>query len=149
MTVFAFVVLTIAAVFTAAFMRAPLIVWAGVTAVLAIIASFGLGSFGTVVAFVPAAVFAALSVPAIRLAVLTKPVFRVVKSILPPVSKTEKEALDAGTIGWDAELFSGNPDWGKLKSISPMELSEQERAFLDGPTEELCKMLDDWSVRHT
>ncbi|MEO0676923.1 MAG: acyl-CoA dehydrogenase, partial [Pseudomonadota bacterium] len=131
--------------------RAPLIAWAGGAAVIAL-AAFGFApqaGFGTFLAFLPALVLAALSVPAVRLAVLTKPVFGVVKSILPPVSSTEKEALDAGTVGWDAELFSGQPDWSKLRAIAAPEMTAEEEAFFNGPTEELCQMVSDWDVRHT
>ena len=75
------------------------------------------------------------------------PAFRMVKKILPPVSPTEQEALDAGTVGWDAELFGGEPDWDKLLAVRPMTLTAEEQAFLDGPAEELCRMIDDWDIR--
>ena len=110
-------------------------------------ASYGLGWFGWVLIALGAALLV-LSVGAIRKAVLTTPVYGAVKSILPRVSRTEQEALDAGTVGWDAELFSGRPDWSKLTGIRPLTLSEAERAFLDGPTETACRMIDDWDIRH-
>mgnify|MGYP001203903553 FL=1 len=89
-----------------------------------------------------------LAVKPIRMAVLTAPVYGAVKSILPKVSRTEQEALDAGTVGWDAELFSGRPNWDKLTGIRPLTLTEEEQAFLDGPVVEACKMIDDWDIRH-
>lgn len=89
-----------------------------------------------------------LSVKPIRMALLIPPIYAAVKSILPRVSRTEQEALDAGTVGWDAELFSGRPDWSKLTGIRPLTLSAAEQAFLDGPTETACKMIDDWDIRH-
>src|SRR5207302_9104877 len=67
---------------------------------------------------------------------------------LPTMSQTEKEALDAGTVWWDGELFTGAPRWSKLLSAKPPKLSAAEAAFLDGPCEELCRMLDDWSITH-
>ena len=67
---------------------------------------------------------------------------------MPSISETEREALEAGTVGWDAELFSGTPDWAKLRRVSPITLTAEERAFLDGPTEELCRKLNDWRIRH-
>jgi acyl-CoA dehydrogenase len=67
---------------------------------------------------------------------------------MPPISETEREALQAGTVGWDAELFSGKPDWKKLRRVAPITLTAEERAFLDGPTVELCKRLDDWRMRY-
>ncbi|MEL6960278.1 MAG: acyl-CoA dehydrogenase, partial [Pseudomonadota bacterium] len=150
MTILAFILLTLGVLLTLAMLRAPLIAWAGGAAVLALIAGTAVPGFGfgTIVLLLPAAVIAALSVAPIRKAVLTGPAFKVVKRILPPVSETEQEALDAGTVGWDAELFSGTPDWKVLDAIPGNELTDEERAFLDGPTEELCQMLDDWQVRH-
>ncbi len=76
------------------------------------------------------------------------PAYGLVKSILPRVSRTEQEALDAGTVGWDAELFSGKPRWDKLLSIRKPTLTPEEQAFLDGPVNTVCAMLDDWDIRH-
>lgn len=65
---------------------------------------------------------------------------------MPKVSSTEQEALDAGTVGWDAELFSGRPDWKVLAETGEMKLTDEEQAFLDGPTHQLCEMLDNWDI---
>ncbi|NGP19363.1 acyl-CoA dehydrogenase [Devosia aurantiaca] len=89
-----------------------------------------------------------LAIKPIRMLVLTTPVYGAVKSILPKVSRTEQEALDAGTVGWDAELFSGRPDWDKLTKIRPLTLTADEQAFLDNETETACRMIDDWDIRH-
>ncbi len=70
------------------------------------------------------------------------------KSVLPPISDTEREALDAGTVWWDAELFSGRPRWKKLFGIDKPALSAEEQAFLDGEVEELCGMLDEWQINY-
>ena len=67
---------------------------------------------------------------------------------LPPLSDTEREALEAGTVWWDAALFSGRPDWQAFLAEPKPTLQEKEQAFLDGPTEELCRMIDDWRIRH-
>src|SRR5882757_327617 len=64
------------------------------------------------------------------------------------MSATEREALDAGTVWWDGELFTGGPDWHKLMSAKAPALTAEEQAFLDGPCEELCAMLDDWDITH-
>lgn len=109
---------------------------------------FDASPFLLVLALLPGVILLALSVRAIRKAVLTGPAYGMVRKILPRVSRTEQEALDAGTIGWDAELFYGRPDWTKLTSIRPLTLTEEERAFLDGPTEEVCAMIDDWETRN-
>ncbi len=69
------------------------------------------------------------------------------RKVLPTVSQTEQEALEAGTVWWDAELFSGRPRWKKLLSAPKPRLSEEEQKFLDGPVEELCEMLSDWDIR--
>jgi len=132
--------------------KAPLWAWAGALAVAALIwrseAVHGhTGLFGFLLwLFVIA--FAAMAIPAVRRAALTAPVFKFVKGTLPKVSDTEAQALEAGTVGFDAELFSGTPDWDKLRSIAPIVLTPEEQAFLDGPTDELCRLIDDWQVRH-
>ena len=105
------------------------------------------GILGLLAWLVPLAL-AALTVDGIRRRLLIEPAFKLVKGILPRVSDTEQQALDAGTVGFDAELFSGTPDWTKLRAIPPIVLSPEEQAFLDGPTEELCRMIDHWDVRH-
>jgi acyl-CoA dehydrogenase len=68
--------------------------------------------------------------------------------MLPSMSKTEQEALEAGNVWWDGELFSGMPDWSRLKNLPKPQLKPDEQAFLDGPTEELCRLLDDWQITH-
>jgi acyl-CoA dehydrogenase len=77
---------------------------------------------------------------------ITKPIFRMAKRALPRLSDTEREAIEAGDVWWDADLFTGNPDWKKLLAFAPARLSDEERQFLDGPVEELCRMLDDWKI---
>ena len=91
-----------------------------------------------------AAIAVLLNVVPIRQSLLSEPAFGVFKKVLPSMSTTEKEALEAGTTWWEGELFSGKPDWKKLANYSEPTLSEREQAFLDGPVEELCGMLDDW-----
>ncbi len=77
---------------------------------------------------------------------LIKPVLPLLREQLPALSATEQEALDAGTVWWDGELFSGQPDWQKLLAQPAPALSDAEQAFLDGPVEELCKKVDEWQV---
>lgn len=77
---------------------------------------------------------------------ITKPVFRVAKRALPSLSNTEREAIEAGDVWWDADLFTGNPDWAKLLAFPAAALSDEEAAFLAGPVEQLCHMVDDWQV---
>ena len=77
---------------------------------------------------------------------LSRPIFRWARKVLPSLSATEREAIEAGDVWWDADLFSGNPDWAKLLATPPAQLSAEEQAFLAGPVEELCGMLDDWAI---
>jgi acyl-CoA dehydrogenase len=84
----------------------------------------------------------------LRIHLLTRPFLRSYRRLLPPMSATEREALAAGTVWWDGELFSGGPDWQKLMSAKAPTLSAAEQAFLDGPCEDLCAMLDDWDITH-
>ena len=83
---------------------------------------------------------------ALRRHTVTRPIFRWARKALPTMSPTEREALEAGDVWWDAELFTGNPDWAKLRATPPATLSAEEQAFLDGPVAELCAMLDDWKI---
>ena len=84
----------------------------------------------------------------LRKRLISAPALSWYRKVLPPMSDTERDAIEAGTVWWDAELFSGRPDWEKLRGLSRPTLSAEEQAFLDGPTEELCHMLDDWQITH-
>src|SRR3979411_865759 len=77
---------------------------------------------------------------------LTKPIFSWARGVLPAMSDTEREALEAGDVWWDADLFTGNPDWTKLLATAPATLAPEEDAFLNGPVDQLCAMLDDWKI---
>ncbi|MCR8922214.1 acyl-CoA dehydrogenase [Dasania sp. GY-MA-18] len=94
-----------------------------------------------------AAVFI-LGLPQLRRQFISRPVFLWAGKILPELSSTEREALEAGTVGWDGELFSGDPDWQSFLDTPKPSLSSEEQAFIDGPTEQLCQMLDDWRITH-
>ena len=85
----------------------------------------------------------------IRRALIARPLLGLFRRILPQVSQTEQEALEAGTVWWDGDLFSGKPDWNKLLAIPKPTLSADRAArFIDGPVEELCAMLNDWEITH-
>ncbi len=87
-----------------------------------------------------------LLLPDLRRQYFTKPLFSWFQKVLPPMSETERDAIDAGTVWWDGELFSGRPDWDKLLAYPKAQLTEEEQAFIDGPTEELCAMVSDWEI---
>src|SRR5579862_8976826 len=89
-----------------------------------------------------------LNLRPLRKALITRPFMKAYLKLLPSMSQTEREALEAGTVWWDGELFTGAPKWSKLLSARPPQLSAEEQAFLDGPCEELCRMLDDWNITH-
>ncbi|MDH3533855.1 MAG: acyl-CoA dehydrogenase, partial [Gammaproteobacteria bacterium] len=84
----------------------------------------------------------------IRREKITRPLLDVYRKMLPAMSDTEREALEAGNVWWDGELFSGMPEWDRLMAYPAPELSDEEQAFIDGPCEQLCEMLDDWDICH-
>jgi acyl-CoA dehydrogenase len=87
-----------------------------------------------------------MTVTTLRRDIITRPVFKAVEDVMPALSKTESEAIDAGDTWLDAALFTGNPDWNQLLAVPPAVLSAEERAFLDGPVEDLCALVDDWKT---
>ncbi len=126
-----------------AYFGIPLLVWFLAAAVLLWLAGAGVVWWGLLL--VPATI---LCIAPIRRALLGGPLLGLFRRILPQVSQTEQEALDAGTVWWDGELFTGRPDWDKLHSYPTPVLTAEEQAFIDGPVEELCRMLDDWTITH-
>ena len=79
---------------------------------------------------------------------ISAPLLKLFAKVTPKLSETEQTALEAGTVGFEGELFSGKPDWHELLKQPRPELSVEEQAFLDGPVEELCGMIDDWQITH-
>ena len=156
MTGLLFLIACLAAALALAVRTAPLWQWAGAAVVATYLWQSGLvhGTYSgldlgvlALIGWLPALALIALSIPGVRRSLLVAPAYRAIKGVLPKVSDTEQQALDAGTIGFDAELFSGTPDWSKLRAIPGIQLTAEEKAFLDGPTEELCRLIDDWQVR--
>jgi acyl-CoA dehydrogenase len=89
-----------------------------------------------------------LNLRPLRKSLITRPFLGAYLRLLPTMSQTEREALEAGTVWWDGELFTGAPQWSKLLAAKAPRLSEEEQAFVDGPCEELCRMLDEWHITH-
>jgi acyl-CoA dehydrogenase len=89
-----------------------------------------------------------LNVRPLRKALISRPFLKAYMRLLPSMSQTEKEALEAGTVWWDGELFTGKPRFEKLLASKAPQLTSEEQAFLDGPCEELCRMFDDWDITH-
>jgi len=96
-----------------------------------------------------AVVVLVLNIPGLRRAVITKPVFGILKKTMPSMSVTEREALEAGTTWWEKELFSGNPDWNEFAQIGLPQLTAEEQSFLDNEVSELCGMLNEWEIYNT
>ena len=89
-----------------------------------------------------------LCIRPLRKALISAPFLETYRKLLPSMSQTEKEALEAGTVWWDGELFTGNPNWSKLLAAKAPVLTSEEQAFIDGPCEELCHMIDDFDITH-
>lgn len=131
------------------FQRAALSVWAISFGLLLIfLTSFSqlnwlsLGIIWTL--FIGAMIF--LLVKPLRRLALSSPILRFYLKAMPSMSRTEREALAAGSVTWEGELFCGNPQWEKLLAIPKPSLTPEEQAFLDGPVDNLCKMIDDWQI---
>ena len=107
-----------------------------------------IGAFSTFSWLIFLAIVLPLSVTSLRQQYITKPIFAAFKKVTPTMSETEKSAIDAGTTWWEADLFCGDPNWNKLHKYPVPRLNTEEQAFMDGPVETVCSMLDDWEATH-
>jgi acyl-CoA dehydrogenase len=134
-----------------AYLRTSLKVWT-IAGFAALFVAGWLGSSQWLAAAITTAAFALLAVPFnlpdFRRQKITAPLLKVYQKITPQLSDTERVALEAGTVGFEGELFSGKPDWKQLLKQPAPQLSTEEQAFLDGPCEELCHMINDWEITH-
>jgi len=135
-----------------AFYGTTLLIWtAAMAAGIVLFAATGTVPFWGLLSI--ALLFAAIAVPlnvkTWRQQLISGPFLAQFRRMLPDISETEQVALDAGTVGWEGELFAGNPDWKLLKKQPYLELTVEEQAFLDGPVQQLCDMLDNWEITHT
>jgi acyl-CoA dehydrogenase len=109
----------------------------------------GLGAGSLLAGGVFLAIAALLLFPTgLRRGLISGPVMNLVRGMLPRLSDTEAQALKSGSVGWDGQLFSGDPDWDELLQPAPVTLSDEERAFVAGPVDELCRQLNDWAITH-
>ncbi len=141
--------IAVAVVWSLAIARVALWKWSATLVVMVLLASlFRLVDVVLLmlVWIVVLAVVIPLNVNSLRRSLISDRILPQLRKALPPMSQTEKEALDAGTVWWDGDLFSGKPDWEKMLRIPEPMLIPHEQAFLDGPVEELCRMLDDWHI---
>ncbi|MEO7917149.1 MAG: acyl-CoA dehydrogenase family protein, partial [Dokdonella sp.] len=136
---------------TAAYLRTSLRSWTIATAVAIVVVGIVAKAPFLAIAL-PLIVFALivvpLNIPDFRRSRITAPMLKVYRKITPQLSDTEQTALDAGTVGFEGELFTGMPKWKTLLDQPKAELSLDEQAFLDGTVEKLCGMIDDWEITH-
>jgi acyl-CoA dehydrogenase len=90
----------------------------------------------------------ALLLPDLRKKLLTGPALKAFRKVLPPMSQTERTAIEAGTVGWDAQIFSGKPQWQQLMDVPAAKLTPDEQAFFDTHLQEICQISDDWESSH-
>lgn len=87
-----------------------------------------------------------LGVRPLRRALLSAPIFNLYRKVLPQMSDTERDALEAGTVWWEGELFRGRPDWKRMLAYPRPRLTDEEQHFLDHQAEEACRMVNDWNI---
>ncbi|WP_109124190.1 acyl-CoA dehydrogenase [Dyella sp. C11] len=133
-----------------AYHRSSLRTWAIATVITTVVVGLVAGAPWTT--FVLLVIELAIAVPLLmvpfRRKQISAPLLKMFAKVTPKLSETEQTALEAGTVGFEGELFSGKPDWHELLKQPKPELSEEEQAFMDGPVEELCGMIDDWQITH-
>jgi len=146
---FTWLLIFIVTIGTAAYLRLPQVIWSAALGVVLFLFSIsgiaGLSSLVIIWALF-LAIVVPLNLPNIRQKYISEPLLEFMRSSMPSISKTEQEALDAGKTWWEVDLFSGKPDYSRIRDLPPSKLSDEEQAFLDGPVEELCAMLDDWKI---
>src|SRR3954467_3475954 len=145
-----FTLLFVGAVLFMAYKRLPLIVFTLVFTVLLTAYTYFAPPAGVWKGFlwVLLAALWLFNLRPLRKALITRPFMKAYMRLLPSMSQTEKEALEAGTVWWDGELFTGKPKFEKLLASKAPQLTAEEQAFIDGPCEELCRMYDDWDITH-
>lgn len=134
-----------------AYTRASLIIWTASVALFLILATSFNGL--TICLTLGWIVFLLLAVPfnvrKWRRQFISQRLLNFYRRVMPTMSRTEREAISAGTVTWEGDLFRGNPKWEKLLALPPAKLSQEEQAFLDGPVDTLCSMINDWDITHT
>lgn len=132
------------------YQRASLIIW---TLSFAVLIGVAIALHGFTAATITSLVFffiifVPLNLKFIRRRLISRPFLNFYRKVMPSMSRTEREAISAGTVTWEGDLFRGNPNWDKLLATNAASLTPEEQAFLDGPVEKLCAMTDDWDITH-
>lgn len=151
MTIIAATAVAFTAFWLLAYLGAPLIVWTLASAAyIAGLYMSGLINIGelqtTAMVFIPLVLLFNLAF--VRRNLITRWIFAGFKKVLPEMTSTEREALEAGDVWWEAEMFRGKPDWPKLLNFKRTVLTDREQSFLDNEVETLCSMIDDWKIQH-
>ena len=148
MTGLIFAIAALAVFWTLAYFAAPLWLWTGAAALVLWADGFICHSehIPAWIAFLVIAI--PLNLRPLRRLLVTDHLLSWFRKVLPPISETERIAIDAGNTWWDADLFTGRPDWNKLLATPAANLTDEEQAFLEGPVQEFCQSLDDWHITH-
>ncbi len=140
---------SIALILVLAYLRAPAKIWAPALAIWILFSVFT-DALSVPVALLDFLLLAIIALPLflhdLRRSLISDRLLALFRKLLPKMSETERIALEAGTVWWDRDIFSGAPDWNKLLATPPAHLSAEEQAFIDGPVEELCKLINDWEI---
>ena len=131
------------------YQRASLKVWSFMTVAYVMIAGYSMNAAllsKLSIGIATILILMLFNVPQLRHTLFTRLLLTFFKKRMPALSKTEEEALRAGTVGFEGELFNGNPDWQKFLQHSAPRLTEEEKAFLNGPVEQLCDLINDWNI---
>lgn len=145
--IFAFLVITTAL----AYNRASLKVWTlSLTIFLVLLTRFSSFSVFSQALFwiLFLGIVIPLNISKLRFKYLSKPILTMYRKMMPTMSNTEREALTAGSVGWEGDIFRGNPNWEKLLTFPRPTLSAEELDFINGPVEKLCSMINDWDITH-
>ncbi|NNF17252.1 MAG: acyl-CoA dehydrogenase, partial [Gammaproteobacteria bacterium] len=146
MSLMTFSLVALAAFLTLAYYNSPIKTWALTAAGILLLKQITSYDFALIPWLVLAIVFVPFVHTGLRQGLFSSRIYKWYRSVLPEMSDTEKTAIEAGTVWWEKDLFSGRPDWHKMLAYPQATLSPDEQAFLDGPVEELCEMLNDWEI---
>ncbi|GIU04893.1 acyl-CoA dehydrogenase FadE [Shewanella morhuae] len=147
MTTLLWIIAMILVLGTLAYLRVSLLTTT-IAAAVVMTAGWALDIVGPISWIVFLVIALPFNISAFRQNVISRPLMKVYRGIMPEMSTTEKEAIEAGTTWWEADLFAGNPNWKKLHNYPVARLSADEQAFLDGPVEEVCRMVNQHQVSH-
>jgi len=150
MTLINWYYLFLLAIILLSYHRASLILWTSTFLVLLIAGTKFSGlTIGMITSWLIFLIIAIpLNIKPWRYRFLSQPLLNLYTKIMPTMSRTEREAISAGTVTWEGDLFRGNPNWRQFLKIPPATLTAEEKSFIEGPLETLCSMIHDWDITH-